>query len=145
MKILFDTSVLVPAFVDQLSNHPAAFAAFSSYTSGEHMGFCSTHALAEAYSVLTSLPLPKRITSVEAHLIVEENMLNRLSVIELNGQDYANALRAVSHRGLTGGIIYDALHLEAAKRAGCTRIYTYNLAHFRALRAPEEDLLVSSP
>ncbi len=71
------------------------------------MGFCSTHALAEAYSVLTSLPPP--------------------------------------NRGLTGGIIYDALHLEAARKAGCARIYTYNLAHFRALRASEEDLLESSP
>ena len=143
MRVLFDTSVLVPAFVDQLSNHTAAFATFASYTSAEHESFCSTHALAEIYSVLTALPLPKRISSVEAHLIIEENILKRISVVELNTQDYAKALKAVSHKGLTSGIIYDALHLEAAKKTGCSRIYSYNIGHFQALSP--EDLLISSP
>ncbi len=143
MKVLFDTSVLVPAFVDQLSNHTAAFVCFTTYTSGEHEGFCSTHALAETYSVLTSLPLPKRISSAEAHLIIQENILKRLSVVELRTQDYLNALKLVSQNGLTGGIVYDALHLEAAKKARCIRGYTYNVGHFQSL-SPDEQL-ISSP
>ena len=32
------------------------------------------------------------------------------------------------------GVVYDALHLIAAERAGCQRIYTYNLAHFNRLK-----------
>lgn len=143
MRVLFDTSVLVPAFVDQLSNHSSAFAAFAGYSAGEHEGYCSTHALAETYSVLTALPISKRISSVEARMLIEENMLARLHVVELNGLDYAHALGTAAHKGLTSGIIYDALHVEAAKKAGCSRIYTYNISHFRAL-SPEE-ILVSSP
>ena len=54
MRVLFDTSVLVSAFVDQLSNHTAAFATFASYTSAEHDSFRSPHALAEIYSVRRS-------------------------------------------------------------------------------------------
>ena len=64
-------------------------------------------------------------------------------VVELNQLDYAHALGTSAHKVLTSGIIYDALHVEAAKKAGCSRIYTYNISHFRAL-SPEE-ILVSSP
>ena len=63
MTVLFDTSVIVPALVDQLSNHEAA----------------------------------------------------------------------VSSRGAGSGIIYDALHSQAALKAGCDRLYTYNLANIRLI------------
>ena len=136
MNVFFDTSVLVPAIVDQLSNHPASFAVFHQYTNKPHDGYCSTHALAECYSVLTSLPLPKRISPMEAQILIEESILNRLKVIELFRTDYLDALQNVSKKGLSGGILYDALHLTAALKEHCTRVYTYNVDHFRSL-APD--------
>ena len=143
MNVLFDTSVLVPAFVDQLSNHPGAFETFSTYTSVEHRGYCSTHALAETYSVLTALPLQKKIHSVEARMLIEENIISRLHIVELDGNAYIRAINSAAHLGLGSGIVYDSLHVEAAKVASCSRIFTYNIVHFRSLCS--EEILVTSP
>lgn len=143
MNVFFDTSVLVPALVDQLSNHKSSFAVFSSFTVDEHTAYCSTHSIAETYSVLTALPLPKRISSIEARMLIEESILARLVVMEIGKSEYLNAIENVSSKGLTSGIIYDALHAEAAKQASCSRIYTYNIEHFEAL-APK-GITVTSP
>ncbi len=143
MTVLFDTSVLVPALVDQLANHPACFSAIVTGTSGGNRGVCSTHALAECYSVLTSLPVRRRITAAEARRLVEESILPRFTVVALDAEDYRVAIRTVTESGLTGGAIYDALHLAAAHKEGCDRILTYNLRHFTAI-CPAE-ITVSAP
>ncbi len=130
MNVFFDTSVLVPALVDQLSNHPACFAVFKTYTSGENSGYCSTHGLAECYSVLTSLPLPRKVSTVEARILIEESVMKNVNIVSLTQSDYSRALTAVSNKGLASGIIYDALHAAAARKSGCSRLYTYNLTHF---------------
>ena len=133
MTVLFDTAVIIPALVDQLPNHEAAFAAYARFSSDPERACCSTHALAECYAVLTTLPLPRRILPDEARRLVEESVSGRLDVIELGSADYAAAMEAVSSRGAGSGIVYDALHVQAAVKAGCTRIYSYNLPHFRLL------------
>lgn len=131
--VFFDTSVLVPALVDQLANHPACFSVFRQYSSGENSACCSTHSLAECYSVLTALPISRKITTVEARILIEESILGTLRAVPLDDSDYRFAVRSVSDKGLSSGIVYDALHLAAARKAGCTRIYTYNIDHFTAL------------
>ncbi len=143
MNVLFDTSVLVPALVDQLANHPICFEALLTYTSEDHSCYCSTHALAECYSVLTVLPLRRRITPKEAWQLVQESVIGRLGVVDLDSGDYDRALTLVADRGLTSGVVYDALQLVAARKAGCTCILTYNLSHFTALDAGE--IVVTSP
>ena len=106
-------------------------------------GLCATHALAECYSVLTSLPVSRRITAPEAYRLVEESILPRFTVVALDEDDYRAALRAVTESGLTGGIIYDALHVAAARKERCESILTYNLRHFEVLCPPE--ITVSAP
>lgn len=134
MRILFDTSVLVPAVVDQLPNHEAALDAFLSYTEGANAGYCSTHALAESYATLTALPLRRRILPVEARQLVEESLLVRLTAVPLTRDDYTDAVRRVSERGLASGVVYDALHVCCAERIPVDRILTHNLADFERLR-----------
>ena len=133
MNVLFDTSTIVPALVDQLSQHPACFSTYLTYTSGAIRGFCSAHCLAECYAVLTALPLPRRITPDEAMILIKESVAGRLEVISLDTSCYLEAIAVVSRRGLTSNIVYDALHVAAAMQAGCGRIYTYNLGHFRSI------------
>ena len=133
MKVCFDSSVLVAAVVDQLANHESACACFVQYSQGKHHGCCSTHALAECYATLTALPLPRKIQAAEARILIEENFIQRLEVLPLTPADYASALTRSSQLGLVSGVVYDALHLVAAERANCQRIYTYNLAHFHRL------------
>ena len=140
MTVLFDASVLVPALVDQLANHPTCFSTFATFSSGKHTAVCASHALTEVYSVLTALPLPRRISPLEARRIIEESILGRLGVIELDVEDYRWAVTAVSDSGLTSGIVYDGLHLAAARKAGCSRIYTYNVRRFRRIAPPEVEI-----
>lgn len=133
MKAFFDTSVLIPAMVDQLSNHERCFPTFREYAGNGSDGYCSTHVLAECYSVMTALPLRRRISPSDARQLIRTTVAERLTVVSLGSDDYLEAVDRVSEKGLVSGIIYDALHLIAAERAGCERVYTYNIDHFRQL------------
>ena len=104
---------------------------------------CTTaHALAECYATLTALPLRRRISGPEALRLIEANFLRRLKVISLTQGDYHKALQLVAGLGRISGQIYDALHLTAATKAGCERLYTYNARHFQGLGA---SVVVVSP
>lgn len=136
MKTFWDASVLVPVVTDQLANHPAAFACFTSILKQKGAVVCtSAHALAECYATLTALPLRRRISGPEALHLIETNFIRRLKVISLTQRDYHKALRLVAGLGRVSGQIYDALHLTAAAKEGCERLYTYNRRHFQGLDA----------
>lgn len=96
MRALLDTSVLVPAVVDQIANHESALGALRRHGGGEHRGCCSTHALAECYATLAVLPLPSRVLPEQARLLVEESIGRRLEIIQLTSEDYLHALRLVA-------------------------------------------------
>jgi predicted nucleic acid-binding protein len=134
MKAFLDSSVLVPVVTDQLASHPAAFACFTSLVKLEGAVVCtSAHALAECYATLTALPLRRRISGPEALRLIEANFSQRLKVISLSLADYHKALRLVAGLGKISGQIHEALHLTAAKKEGCERLYTYNHRHFQGL------------
>jgi predicted nucleic acid-binding protein len=134
MKAFLDASVLVPVVTDQLASHPTAFACFTTLMKQEELVVCTSgHALAECYATLTALPLRRRISGPEALRLIEANFISRLKVISLSTGDYHKALRLVAGLGRISGQIYDALHLTAAKKEGCERLYTYNARHFQGL------------
>lgn len=137
MKALFDSSVLITAVVDQLPNHAAALACYRRFRGhgGRDAGFCTTHALAECYATLTALPLSPRVQPAEAARLVRENFLADLTVVELVAADYDAALTRAERLGLSSGIVYDAIHLAAAERKRCDRLYTFNLGDFQRLGA----------
>lgn len=60
--------------------------------------------------------------------------MKRLEILDLTQADYAAAIVRSSQLGLLSGVVYDALHLIAAERANCHRLYTYNLVHFNRLK-----------
>ena len=64
MRVLFDTSALVTAVVSTLPHHRPALACYQQFRGGvsRTQGFCTTHALAEAYATLTAMPLAPRIS-----------------------------------------------------------------------------------
>ena len=141
MKVLFDTSALVTAVIDQLPNHATALACYQRFTSPRRAGskakaVCSSHTLAECYATLTALPLPRRIQPDEAARLIEENFLVHLQAVSLSMTDYKAAFTRVASLGLRSGAIYDALHVRCAERSGCDRIITYNTADFSRLAPP---------
>ena len=143
MRVFFDTSVLVPAVVDQLANHEAAFGALLNHTAGAHRGYCSTHALAECYATLTAVPLPRRILPGEARQLIQESILERVTAVPLTADDYCHALERVADGGLASGAVYDALHVCCAERMSIERILTYNLGDFERCRP--RGIVVTAP
>lgn len=134
MKVFFDTSVLVAAMVDQLTQHERAFSYFSKALEDGWECGCSTHVLAECYATLTALPLARRVQPEEARALIETNLLERLTVIHLDISDYREGLKRVAGLGLRSGVVYDALHLGCAERANCELLVSFNAKDFERLK-----------
>ena len=99
MKGFFDTSVLVPVFYGSHFHHKSLdlFIQFNKST-----GCCGAHSLAEVYSTLTRMPGKHRISAEQAMLFTG-SIRERLSIITLTGDEYADALQASSARGIVTG------------------------------------------
>jgi predicted nucleic acid-binding protein len=127
MNAFLDTSVLVPVFFGDHVHHEASMKLFVSLD--KTTGCCGAHSLAEVYSTLTRMPGRHRISAEQALLFLG-NVRERLSVISLDGDEYANALLASAERGIVGGAIYDAMLAHCALKAGETTIYSWNIRHY---------------
>jgi predicted nucleic acid-binding protein len=93
------------------------------------------HSLAEVYFALTRMPGDTRAHPRQAMEYVT-SMAHHSTLIALEADDYVKAIELVSGRGMSGGMIYDALLLTCARKAKADRIYTWNLRHFRMI-APD--------
>jgi len=133
MKGFFDTSVLVPVFYGDHIHHSASLTLFVQFD--KSTGCCGAHSLAEVYSTLTRMPGKHRISGEQAILFLG-SIRDRLSIVALDGEEYADALQASAARGIVGGNIYDALLAHCAIKAGADAIYTWNARHY-ALCGPE--------
>jgi predicted nucleic acid-binding protein len=130
MRLYFDTSVLVSLAVAHHPHHDPAYAAFRQVTTGRHEGFVSAHGLAETFNTLTRLPITPMVHPTEAYRFVSETIVGHCTVVSLVKTDYMATLEAAAKAGLRGGILYDALQLRCAEKAGCHRIYTFNISDF---------------
>lgn len=130
MKGFFDTSVLVPVFYGDHVHHQASLSLFVSFD--KMSGCCGAHSLAEVYSTLTRMPGKHRISAEQAMLFVG-NIRERLSIIALDGDEYADALAASAALGIVGGSIYDAMLAHCAIKAGAEVIYSWNSRHYSQL------------
>jgi predicted nucleic acid-binding protein len=144
VKLYFDTSVLVSLVVAHHPHHDLAYTAYHQLTTGRHQGFVSAHGLAETFSTLTRLPITPMVHPTEAYRLVSETIVGRCEVVSLSEKDYLATLAAAAKAGLRGGVIYDALHLRCAEKAGCDRIYTFNIADFVRI-APHLEKRIARP
>ncbi|HEV3207398.1 MAG TPA: PIN domain-containing protein [Terriglobales bacterium] len=141
MRYFFDTSVLVPAFLDEHVHHEASRVAYLK--ADKRYDCCAAHSLAEVYSTLTRLPGNQRATTDQAMLFLE-NMSEKLTFIALNADEYWSAIAAAAESGVCGGMTYDALLARCALKARAETIYTWNLEHFQRL-GPKVAKLVRTP
>ncbi|QYX30956.1 type II toxin-antitoxin system VapC family toxin [Sphaerospermopsis torques-reginae] len=132
MKVLFDTSVLVAAFVISHPKHSVCFSWLKSAESRKIQGFISTHSLAETYSVITRLPIQPRLTPEQAQQIILD-ISQYLEAIPLLSNDYQTAIAQMAHLNLPGGGIFDALIAQAAIKAKVDVLLTLNPNHFNRL------------
>lgn len=110
MKALFDTSVLIAAFVTEHSKHSACLTYLQKVRKEEIDGYICTHCIAELYAVLTGRT-SHRILPVDAQKIMNTD-LSRFQVVDLNGSDYLSVIDRMVILELPGAVIYDALHRQ---------------------------------
>jgi len=97
MRGFFDTSVLVPVFYGDHVHHQASLALFIQFD--KSTGCCGAHSLAEVYSTLTRMPGKHRISGEQAMLFIA-SIRDRLSIVALSGDEYADALQASAALGI---------------------------------------------
>jgi len=127
MKAFFDTSVLVPVFYGDHVHHRASLELFVQFD--KSTGCCGAHSLAEVYATLTRMPGKHRISGEQAMLFLG-SIRERLAIIALSSDEYADALEASAALGIVGGGIYDAMLAQCAFKAKAEAIYTWNARHY---------------
>lgn len=132
VKVLFDTSVLVPAMVPIHPMHRQYFYWMERVRNGEIKGVISVRSLAECFSTLTNLPIRPRISPAGAQHLIFDN-LNAFDVELLTVEDYQAAIALMVTSGRSGGGIYDALIAQVALKAEVEILLTLNAKDFTRL------------
>jgi predicted nucleic acid-binding protein len=145
VKVYIDTNVLVAASIEDHQHYAPAFELLKKVKGGSLQGCISSHGLAEFYSVLTRAPFIPRVHPAEAGRLLEHNILPHFELVTLSPNDYKAVLSTGAQAGLVGGVVFDALHLRSAQKAGCERIYTFNVKDFRGLASSELQDKISAP
>ena len=144
MKIFFDTSVLVAAFVNAHPKHANCLPWLQKVKKKEMEGIISVHSLIEIYSILTKLPLSPRINPALALNLIKENILEDFELVTYGKKDYINLLDELSHGNIAGGASYDGLILSAAKKVTADKILTLNINDFIRV-CPQLVRIISEP
>lgn len=92
------------------------------------------HCCLEFYAVSTRLPEEFRLTPADAGRLVEEELLERLQIVDLPRPARRELVREVVRERVAGGRLYDAYIAEIARRAGAKLVVTDNVRHFSGLR-----------
>ncbi len=140
--IALDTSAIVAGLLAWHQHHEGALQALEDAFAGERGAVLPLPALLEAYSVMTRLPAPHRLSPGDALALLEDSPLRHSSVIGLPGEEAWTFVRTLVAKGVAGGRAYDALIADCAQRGGARRILTLNRRHFEGL---DPDLEVVSP
>ena len=119
-RTFFDASVLIAGAWSEVAAHRAALAALDAG------GWSHTHCLAEAFSQLTG----KFRADPAAAAEVLRDVTAAVHWVSLSPEQVWQAVESARAAGVRGGGIYDWLHIQAARQAGCTRWATYNRRHF---------------
>lgn len=130
MATAVDTSLLVAAMLSWHENHEVARSAFD-HARAEGL-LLPGPALIEAYSVMTRLPAPHRLSPADAHDLISKN-LRGSSIIYLTGKELWKLVGQLVDSTIAGGRAYDAHIMACARKARATRLLTLNARHFASL------------
>ncbi len=126
MRAALDSSVIVAALDGEDPDHAACRSLLLSAKFSIH-----AHALSETFSTLTGGRLAIRVPASQAASLLRKWVAPRLAVTTLDEDDLLSAFDESSSRGVSGGAIYDYLHLVAARKARASTLYTLNISHFQ--------------
>lgn len=130
---LFDTSAIVAGFIQSHPQHVAVHPWIVAIKNSKINAALSTHGLAEIYSVFTKLPLQPGLSSDFVAQFIENEIETLFSVIDLSTADYRRAIERCRKQRLKGGVIYDALHVQACLKKKLHAVVTLNISDFEVL------------
>jgi len=131
-KVLFDTSVLVPALWSPHVNFSKAFTLLDRAITADIEGFISQHALLETYATLTGMPVRPPLSPSEVNDVLT-TLMKSVQVVALDESDYRDVMSFARDHGVRGGAAYDILHVRAALKCKADSLATFNLKHFERL------------
>jgi predicted nucleic acid-binding protein len=139
---LLDTNCLVAAVSSWHGHHEATRREIERrYAAGEEL-VLSAHSLAEAFSVLTRLPEPHRLSPEDALALIEANW-GETRLVALTAPDYRVTLRRCRDASIGGGAVYDALIAACARKARVSTLVTWDVTDFE--RFLEDEPAVMTP
>ena len=119
-----DTTVIVAALLAAHPAHRRSHAALKG-------GFSDTHAMAEAFRVLTAAYKIPASQAADAVLSLPAKFWR---AVEL--EDYQHAVQRCADAGVSSGAVYDAVHASVARREKAGKILTHNTADFLRFSGP---------
>jgi predicted nucleic acid-binding protein len=133
VKAFFDTSVLLAGLVDfGPQSVPAQRLLHAVAEKTLAAPGTAWHCCLEFFSVSTRLPPEFRVSPADAVLLLENEVLARMTVHDLDPAERLPLLKACMHDGIAGGRVYDAHIAEVARTARADVIVTDNRRHFLA-------------
>ena len=143
MRALFDTSIFYPALIPQHPKHRICAELLGKFNAEHEILILSTHLVAELYANMTRTPEIK-ISPDDARRILRQ-LANKFEEVSLTMDDYLRAVDRCADADLISGVIYDALHFQAAVKAKVDVLYTGNVRDFDRLLTPDVTSLIKSP
>ena len=142
MKVALDTSVIVAAVFEEHPHHLRA--SWWLRTRRNLDRIASWHAYAEAWAVLSALPIEPRVSG-EVAAAVLDRLRRRLAFVAARSTTYPSAGARCNARGLRSGAVYDALHLVTAEVESASLFLTFNVEDFTRLAEPDGPRIVAPP
>lgn len=142
--IFFDTSVIVAGLIEAHPAYEKSNQWLGKIVSKKEKGFISVHTLAELYSSLTTIPVIPKLRPDQVNYLLEESILYNFEIYEFTKEDYMTVLKESALYAIKGGMIYDALHIHAARKVKAKTLLTLNLKHFLSIW-PEGKKVIKSP
>jgi predicted nucleic acid-binding protein len=125
-----DTSVLLAGLIDFGPQSAPAQQVMHAVAEKQLVAATAWHCCLELFSVSTRLPAEFRVSARDAAMLVEEEVVNRMSVADLPEAARLASLRGFADENVTGGRVYDAHIADVARTTGARVIVTDNRRHF---------------
>ena len=143
-RFLADTDCILAAMRSRHVHHSAAESELTRRLNAGELLFVAAHSLVEAYSVLSRLPPPERVSPANALAAIQQTLLERAEIVALETDAYFPFLRQAAQSGVAGGRIYDAVIAACAVRAKVDTVVTFNRRDFRPLLPDSIEVVVPS-
>jgi predicted nucleic acid-binding protein len=133
VSVFLDTSVLIAGLID-FGPQSAASQSLMHAVAQRVVPSAGTawHCCLEFYSVTTRLPPEFRLRPDDAVHLLQEEIIDRLTVHDLAPGERITFLKAAAQDTTAGGRIYDGHIAAVARAAGAEVIVTDNRRHFLA-------------